>query len=436
MIRHSILILCAFALVGLHPVAAQTVTLEPDSDTTIFEESADPAEIPLSNGVGQRLFIGQRYGNLSRRALLHFDLSNIPPTATIGTVLLSLSMTKTIGSTYPATVHALDGGWGEAGSDAPAQEGKGAAALDGDATWTHRVHPTIPWNTLGGDFGPAVASADVGGNGRYTWGNNPDITALIQSWVDDPSTNFGLIIIGNEGDTGQPTAKRFDSRERPLPPALQADRELGAAAGFAGTRPELTITYGGLPVELVDFSSRVVEDQVVLTWETGSEWNNDGFEVQHVAIQADRSDEWSVLDFVQGAGSTETSKSYSYEVSGLHPGLHRFRLKQIDSDGAFEYSDAIEATISVDGTHALAAIYPNPVTSRGTVTLTVGQDQTVRASLYDVVGREVLSVFDGRMKPDVAQSLNFDASSLAAGTYVFRAEGESFVVSRMISVIN
>jgi spore coat protein A len=198
----------AFVAIFAAPAQAEIVFLDAAADTTIYSESGS-----LSNGAGQYVFAGSTNGSDDRRALMRFDLSSIPDGSTITSVTLSLfcSRAKSNGAETIA-LHRLNGAFGEAGSDAINEEGAGATALTGDATWTHRVYMTSPWTAMGGDFAATPsATAMVDRNGvRFAW-SSPQMAADVQGWLDAPSTHFGWILIGNEASDR--SAKRFDSRE-------------------------------------------------------------------------------------------------------------------------------------------------------------------------------------------------------------------------------
>src|SRR5438045_4634901 len=134
-------------------------------------------------------------------------------------VTLRLNTSRTAPDT-PRNVelHKLLADWGEGTSVAPGEEGDGAPATTNDATWRHRFFDTIFWTTEGGDFSATVsASQSVGAIGVYTW-SSPQMTADAQSWLDNPATNFGWLVLGDE--SGSATAKRFDTRESTNPPVL------------------------------------------------------------------------------------------------------------------------------------------------------------------------------------------------------------------------
>src|SRR5690606_32421823 len=102
-----------------------------------------------------------------------------------------------------------------------------------------------------------------------------------------------------------------------------------------------------LPVELSSFTATLDGEAVVLRWETASETNNAGFEVEYAAVETRRgaSLPWQRLAFVDGAGTTATAQTYAYRAEGLSPGRYAFRLRQVDFDGAFVYGPEVEVTV-------------------------------------------------------------------------------------------
>ncbi len=224
--------LCAALLVlavgSTQSAWADSVTLTPLKDNTLFEEK----DGKLSNGAGTYLFAGntkQGDSENTRRALLQFDLSAIPPTATITNVRLTLYMSRTIdGSPRSHTLHRVLASWGEGASNAPDQEGKGTDAQTGDATWLHRFFNTIRWTQIGGDYSTTSSgSASVGtSNGDYSW-STPGMVQDVQFWLANPAANFGWLVRGAEGNLIE-TARQFHSRESTVSggarrPRLQVD---------------------------------------------------------------------------------------------------------------------------------------------------------------------------------------------------------------------
>lgn len=205
------------------PAEADTVTLNPIQDATLYEQ----AEGTLANGAGQYLFAGRTSTPRTRRALLSFDIANaVPAGATVTSVTLTLNMSKTVAVTHAHSLHRVLRAWGEGGADDAADEGDGTAAAGGDATWLHTFSDNITWQTAGGDFdASASATTSVGALGVYSW-SSTGLVADVQTWLDQPTTNFGWMLLGDE--TGGRTAKRFDSRQH----------------ATSSKRPVLTVGFG------------------------------------------------------------------------------------------------------------------------------------------------------------------------------------------------
>jgi hypothetical protein len=189
---------------------AVTVTLSPTKDNTLYESATGA----VSNGAGEYLFAGSTDRGLIRRALIQFEVAGaLPAGSTINSVTLRLNVSRTRQNTQRTTsVHRVLADWGEGASNADQNEGQGASADTNDATWIHRSrYPDVLWASAGGDFTPlASATAPVGGNASYSW-SGTELNADVQDWLDNPSTNFGWLIRGDE--SASQTAKRFDSSE-------------------------------------------------------------------------------------------------------------------------------------------------------------------------------------------------------------------------------
>ncbi|OGO38137.1 MAG: hypothetical protein A2W35_03715, partial [Chloroflexi bacterium RBG_16_57_11] len=186
----------------------QTISLPPNKDNTLYEDATGST----SNGAGSYFFAGQTAAGQIRRAVMAFDIAgNIPAGSTINSVMLTLNMSRTQAGNQTVSLNRLTANWGEGTSNADANEGQGAPATIGDATWLHTFYNTSFWTTVGGDFSAtASASAVVGGIGFYTWGSTSQMVADVQGWLNTPGSNFGWVLLGNE--VASTTAKRFDSR--------------------------------------------------------------------------------------------------------------------------------------------------------------------------------------------------------------------------------
>jgi hypothetical protein len=199
-----------------------------------------------------------------------------------------------------------------------------------------------------------------------------------------------------------------------------------------------------LPVELVAFEA--LSDgagAVRLHWTTASETNNAGFEVQHLAggdgahasAEDGQATAWQRLGWVDGHGTTAEAQRYTYRTDDLVPGTHRFRLKQIDYDGAFEYSPEVEVIVGLHRSHVVERAYPNPFNPEATLRFAVQREQPVTVSLYDALGRQVAVPFDGVARAGQMQRVTIDGSALPSGLYLVRVRGERFVETRTLTLV-
>jgi hypothetical protein len=214
------------------------VSIAPIKDNTLYESPTGS----LSNGAGQHFFVGKTATSEIRRGVIAFDLAAaIPAGALVTRVDLTLSMSRTLLlGLEPVSLHRLLADWGEGTSDAALEEGGGAPATPGDATWIHRFFDAVFWAGPGatGDFVTTPsATVDVGAVGVYTFQSTAGMVADAQGWLDNPATNLGWILIGNESTAA--TTKRFDSRENPIAsarPSLTVEFSAGQAG--AGSVPD------------------------------------------------------------------------------------------------------------------------------------------------------------------------------------------------------
>ena len=186
-----------------------------------------------------------------------------------------------------------------------------------------------------------------------------------------------------------------------------------------------------LPVELSFFHAEAREDGTVeLQWETSSEQNNAGFEIEHAVGET-----YEVIGYREGNGTTVTPQFYSFLVYDLPPGQHRFRLRQIDFDGAFRYSDEVTIEIGLFGTHYLGHAYPNPFNPLTNFTLTVSRDQFVSIEVFNLLGERVAQLYEGEIFASEARTFTFEAYEWPSGMYLIQATGESFRASRTVTLL-
>ncbi len=193
-----------------------------------------------------------------------------------------------------------------------------------------------------------------------------------------------------------------------------------------------------LPVELSAFNVVKNHDKIIITWTTASETNNAGFEVQHKPGGDARSagqTSWKVLTFEKGAGTSATRTRYRHSFTDLMPGTHRFRLKQIDFNGDFDYSPVVEVVLATEGAQNMSALYPNPFNPAAQFYLTLSTPQRVNIDVYNALGQKVASLFDGVLAANELHQFNFRAEELPGGLYLINATGENFSTTQRAMLV-
>ena len=209
----------------------------------------------------------------------------------------------------------------------------------------------------------------------------------------------------------------------------------------------LKIQYDNIvPVELKSFTASVLQNEkaVQLNWTTATETNNSGFEVERFQdYKIEKLQDWETIGFVPGFGTITEPKSYSFIDEDISSGIYKYRLKQIDFDGSFEYSTKIE--VEVDFTpkdYVLYQNYPNPFNPTTiikyeipSVTLRRAQsDIMVSLKVYDVLGNEVATLVNEESQPGVYE-VEFNASSLSSGIYLYKLQAGKFIQTKKMILV-
>jgi hypothetical protein len=182
--------------------------------------------------------------------------------------------------------------------------------------------------------------------------------------------------------------------------------------------PYLEITYVPVPVELAAFRADVNEGSVVLNWQTASETNNKGFEVQRNSGEG-----YQVVGFVQGNGTSTSSHSYTFTDKNVNSGSYTYRLRQVDFSGKSEYSQEVSVSVELPKVYTLSQNYPNPFNPTTQISFNLAADSKVTLKIFDVLGQEVTTLLNGDMTAG-AHNVNFDASKLTSGMYLYKIEAK------------
>jgi uncharacterized delta-60 repeat protein len=225
---------------------------------------------------------------------------------------------------------------------------------------------------------------------------------------------------------------------------LQSDNKI-ILAGFSGDDIAL-VRLGGsaapLPVELVLFTATAKRMNTELKWETATELNNHGFEIERRTasdshLQGDSHSAWTKTGFVEGNGTSNASKEYAYTDKVQKAGKYFYRLKQIDRDGKFAYSQEVEVEVgTVLKVFALDQNYPNPFNPATTIGFTLQNTGLTTLKIYDIVGREVATLVNNELlEAGVYHQKQFNASHLASGVYFARLQSGSNVQLKKLMLI-
>lgn len=245
------------------------------------------------------------------------------------------------------------------------------------------------------------------------------------------------------GTTYSSNAVTSSATTQTLPAKYAGGNGDGYASAAAGSGP--------LPVELTSFEAKNTEDKIKLTWETATEVNDHGFEVER--ITNDNSGDsslvnvnWADVGFVKGAGNSNSSKDYSYTDRPTGGTEFSYRLKQIDNDGNFKYYDSITVKLNAKTKAELMNNYPNPFNPSTAIKFYLPGTEKVTIKIYDVLGKKVKTLFN--RQTDAGYHIvywngrNSSGNSVASGVYIYRlsavpskSSGKTFVQTKKMLML-
>jgi hypothetical protein len=136
----------------------------------------------------------------------------------------------------------------------------------------------------------------------------------------------------------------------------------------------------------------------------------------------------------QGGSTTET-QSYRYTAEDLPVGTHQFRLKQVDLDGSSQVHGPVSVDVQMQEALKLTAPAPNPVSSTATLSFAVKEKAQATVAVYDMLGRQVTTLFDGSPTPGESTRVRLDAGSLPSGSYIVRLQADGQTETRRMTVV-
>ena len=209
-----------------------------------------------------------------------------------------------------------------------------------------------------------------------------------------------------------------------------------------------------LPVELSSFTAKVLQSGgVQLNWRTETEVNNYGFEIECInppfnPFLGGEEKGWVKIGFVEGYGNSNSPKDYSFKDNSAGYGKYAYRLKQIDTDGQFEYSKVIEVDAgNIPDGFVLEQNYPNPFNPSTTIKFAIAETQKAELRVFDILGNEVVTLFDGIADGGKVYEVEFNIHSgggrnlpagrqgLSSGLYFYQLATDKMVENRKMLLI-
>jgi photosystem II stability/assembly factor-like uncharacterized protein len=191
-----------------------------------------------------------------------------------------------------------------------------------------------------------------------------------------------------------------------------------------------------LPVELTTFTAAQKEQSILLNWNTSTEVNNFGFEIQRICRSGlQTADTWQKVGFVNGRGSSNTSHDYSFSDNTVQvAGKYNYRLKQVDMDGSAHFSKEVELNFTPVKMYALHQNYPNPFNPVTSIVYQVASEGKVVLKIYNMLGKEMATLVDEN-KPAGQYQVTFNAQNIPSGVYFYTLRAGDFTKTKKLTLL-
>jgi len=198
----------------------------------------------------------------------------------------------------------------------------------------------------------------------------------------------------------------------------------------------LTLDESNIPVELTSFSAVNKGAKILLEWVTATETNHQQFEVYRRNIDNEKSTDWMLVGFRESKGTTSEPTYYNFEddITGINANALEYRLKQIDYNGSYSYSDIVSVGNLAPNGFVLEQNYPNPFNPSTTIKYAVANKQFVSIKVFDVIGNEIATLVNEE-KPAGTYEVEFNANQLSAGVYYYNIITENFVQTKKMILL-
>ena len=290
-------------------------------------------------------------------------------------------------------------------------------------TATGKSFTTMSSNTL---FGPYPQPIDTSVYVIYLEGNASGVNNGVNAFMVNSDGNFSWS--PNIVDMSDPTADKLHSvatmsSDNVVKFAWEDTRSGDRGIYAQNINPDGSLGYEPLPVELTSFAGTLNGNTVTLSWQTATETNNSGFEIERSSSSPGAI--WDKIGFVEGNGTSTETKNYSFADKNLLSGKYSYRLKQIDFDGSFEYSEIVNVDVSSPAKYSLEQNYPNPFNPATVIEYSIPEMNHVTIKIFNVLGKEVATLVNEE-KSAGTYKVDFNASNLSSGVYYYTISTGSF----------
>jgi hypothetical protein len=194
---------------------------------------------------------------------------------------------------------------------------------------------------------------------------------------------------------------------------------------------KMTISYqGAVPVELVSFSAAITGSKINLSWQTATELNNKGFEIQRRSEKSD----WQKIGFIKGAGTSSETRNYHFIDAYSANSRVYYRLHQIDFDGSASYSKVIQVDVNAPTDFALNQNYPNPFNPSTNISFSIPKAANVKLSIYNQIGERIGELVNKNHEAGT-YSYSWNASKQSSGIYFYELQTDSYRSIRKMTLI-
>ncbi len=191
------------------------------------------------------------------------------------------------------------------------------------------------------------------------------------------------------------------------------------------------------PVEFSAFTALANKNNILLNWSTATETNNKGFDIERQlnSIRSTTSNSgWETIGYVGGSGTTTLPHQYSFNDNNLAAGIYNYRLKQIDFDGSFQYSNIVTSEVKKTILSELEQNYPNPFNPQTKIEYQLAKSGFVNISVYNLLSEKIKTLVNEYQEVGIHQT-EFNGKGLPGGVYIYEIRSNDFTLAKKMILL-